>query len=118
MCFLDLSEVSRENIRDEYSHDLKLSDGDMYRSIRTCELTGNLDQVEKWKVRLSAKKLENLESLGSFKGLQDAFDKNIPFIGLWDSFQLGSFNRIFPMRCPEVCTVPFQPQRAEWFDEF
>lgn len=105
MCFLGLSEVSRENIREEYSHELKLSDGDIYRSIRTCELAGNSGQVEKWKVRLSSKKLENLELLGTgtFKGLQDAFDKNIPFIGLWDSFLLGSFNRIFPMRCPEVC---------------
>ncbi|OJJ66326.1 hypothetical protein ASPBRDRAFT_665854 [Aspergillus brasiliensis CBS 101740] len=100
-----LSKASQETIREEYSHELKFSDGDIYRSIRSCQLANNQDQVEKWKVRLSSKKLDNFELLGTgpFKSLQNAFDESIPFIGLWDAFLLGSFNRIFPMRCPEVC---------------
>jgi hypothetical protein len=65
--------------------------------------------VNKWKARLSTEKAKNLSRLGNdlHKGLQYAFDENIPFVGLWDGFMLGSLSRLLRIKCPEVspCAV-------------
>ncbi|KAF4251664.1 hypothetical protein CNMCM8980_005533 [Aspergillus fumigatiaffinis] len=99
----ELSEATQQCIREEYSHQLEFTDGDIYRKIRFYERTVNEAQADKWRARLSSTKLRNLKRLDKdpYKALKNAFDENIPFVGLWDDFLLGSFNRLFHLRCPE-----------------
>jgi hypothetical protein len=101
---LELSEATQQCIREEYSHQLEFTDGDIYRKIRFYERTVNEAQADKWRARLGSTKLRNLKRLDKapYKALKNAFDENIPFVGLWDDFLLGSFNRLFQLRCPEV----------------
>jgi hypothetical protein len=104
---VDLPEATQQSIREEYSHQLVFTDGDIYRKIRFYEAVGDDGQANKWKARLSSAKNKNLNRLNKapYKGLKNALDKNTPFIGLWDSFLLGSFNRLFHMKCPEVSSM-------------
>jgi len=36
--------------------------------------------------------------------LNEAFDKLLPYIGLWSALQIGTFHRLLTLRCPEVGT--------------
>ncbi|KAL2808642.1 hypothetical protein BJX63DRAFT_424458 [Aspergillus granulosus] len=99
-----LQESTKDSLREEYAHALKFSDGDIYRSIRFYERSGDSTLVNKWKARLSERKAQYLSQLGDElnKPICSALDRILPFIGLWDGLKLGAFCRILPLRCPEV----------------
>ncbi|KAK6815540.1 hypothetical protein RU639_008670 [Aspergillus parasiticus] len=99
----DLQESTKQSIREEYAHELKFSDGDIYRKIRFYEQLNNMTQVEKWKARLSDGKSKYLQHLQSpfNQRIRTKFDQLLPFTGLWSDLELGAFTHILHLRCPE-----------------
>jgi hypothetical protein len=62
-------------------------------------------ETSKWLARLSSGERRDLKQLQEkFNPLSQAFDRLLPIIGLWSSFQLGPLHRILTLKCPEVNT--------------
>lgn len=65
---------------------------------------GDIDAELKWRGRLSedsAKGLLRLEK--DFRRVQGAFDRLLPFIGLWEPLKLLYLGEWMSVKCPEVC---------------
>jgi len=83
---------------------LGFCDGDVFRYYNEALAQDDRVNAQKWMARLSVRKRKNLLQLERYHGgkLFVALRDPIPFAGLWPRFQLGAFNRILPMHCPEV----------------
>ena len=99
----------REAMIQQYSNELRFSDGDIFRYCRRAQQANNQRVVSRWLARLSASKKINLTQLerADHGRLIAALDALIPFIGLWQGFQLGAMNRIMPMRVWQVSKLLF-----------
>ena len=65
--------------------------------------------ADKWMARLSESKQRDINQLqrmrdrsAEMSNLNDAFDKLLPYIGLWSALQIGTFHQLLTLRCPEV----------------
>ena len=59
----------------------------------------------RWLARLSdckRKYLKQFQQRKEMRGLAHAFDRLLPFTGMWPALQIGSFHRILNLKCPEV----------------
>jgi hypothetical protein len=99
----------RESMIQQYANELQFSDGDVFRFYRRAQQANDQKAVNRWLARLSASKKRNLMQLekADHGRLIAALDALIPFIGLWQGFQLGSMNRIMPMRVWQVSKLLF-----------
>ncbi|GAB7336289.1 hypothetical protein MBLNU13_g09039t1 [Cladosporium sp. NU13] len=90
----------RESMIQQYTNELRFSDGDIFRFYRRAQQANDQKAVNKWLARLSASKKRNLMQLekADHGRLIAALDALMPFVGLWQGFQLGAMNRIMPMR--------------------
>lgn len=52
-------------------------------------------------IQLQKMALQSIE----MSSLCEAFDRLLPYIGLWSALQLGTFHRLLTLRCPEVREV-------------
>ncbi|KAJ6116586.1 hypothetical protein N7512_006311 [Penicillium capsulatum] len=98
-----LGETTKDAIQEEYSHQLKFTDGEIYRNIRLHASRQDTRRVKKWEARLSSSKRDVLSSLDKRpnRPIRDGFNKSLPFSGLWDALKIGSLKRILSLRCPE-----------------
>ncbi|GAB7336319.1 hypothetical protein MBLNU13_g09059t2 [Cladosporium sp. NU13] len=90
----------RESMIQQYTNELRFSDGDIFRFYRRAQQANDQKAVNKWLARLSVSKKRNLMQLekADHGRLIAALDALMPFVGLWQGFQLGAMNRIMPMR--------------------
>ncbi|KAI9715107.1 MAG: hypothetical protein M1828_001042 [Chrysothrix sp. TS-e1954] len=77
------------------------SDGDIFRNIRLCAHSGDIIQEDMWRARLSVDKARDLNRLLRISHLVLAFDRLLPFRGLWRSIGLGSLHRLLRLKCDE-----------------
>lgn len=94
---------------EEYSNSRNFSDGDIFRNLRYHQMNNNKQEAGKWMARLSESKRRDVIQLQkmalqstAMSALSDAFDRLLPYIGLWSALQLGTFHRLLTLRCPEV----------------
>lgn len=99
-----MPESARQSLVEHYANEARFSDGDVYRFYRIAQDANDQKAVKKWLARISASKKRNLMQLerSDHGRVVKAFDALIPFVGLWQDFQLGSLNRILPMRVWQV----------------
>ncbi|KAI9676517.1 MAG: hypothetical protein M1817_000675 [Caeruleum heppii] len=97
----DLPADAKSEIREEYSNALNFSDGDIYRNVRRHQRRSERAEEGKWLARLTESKRKDLRQLQTLSGLSSAFDRLLPFVGLWSAMQLGKFHRILTLKCLE-----------------
>ncbi|KAI9736725.1 MAG: hypothetical protein M1834_000929 [Cirrosporium novae-zelandiae] len=92
------------DIAEEYANSKNFCDGDIFRNIRHHQRNDNTAQATKWLARLSEGKRQDLKRLRKADDLTElrlAFDKLLPFTGLWPALQIGTFHRLLALKCPE-----------------
>ena len=106
-----LSAEEVEDLRQEYSCGEGIEPGVVNRNLRRAALAGNVAAKKRWLSKLSWTKRRDVLSLEKradkdpqWGHLQAAFDRLLPFPGLWPSFQVGTLHRILSLRCPEAST--------------
>ena len=106
----DLQPLAKAALREEYANSKNYGDGHIYRYMRNCVRRKDDPGARKWLARLSESKRKDIKKLekmaAKFPAMQDfqmALDRLLPFIGLWDALQIGTFHRLLTLRCPEVC---------------
>jgi len=67
---------------EQFSHQAKFSDGEVYRKIRYYQRQSWEDLVQDWMIRLTEGKQDDIYRLLKNKGLVEAFDILLPFPGL------------------------------------
>lgn len=91
---------------EEYANERKPHDGEIYRKIRQYQLEGNVQFVERWKLRLSSQnKLKRLQQLSARVEVREAFDALLPITGLWAGLNIGSLHRMLALKCDEVLSL-------------
>ena len=100
----ELGETTKDAIQEQYSHQLKFTDGEIYRNIRLHASRQDTRRMKQWDARLNSSKRDVLSSLDKRPNrlIRDGFNKSLPFSGLWDALKIGSLKRILSLRCPEV----------------
>lgn len=81
------------------------NDGHIFRQIRLHHNTQNTYYEKKWLARLSPGKQRDLKQLIEwYPSVTTALDRLLPFLGLWQALQLGTFHRLLSIRCSEeIC---------------
>lgn len=87
--------------KDDFNYRTKLSDGEIYRILRSYHQ--NKDDVEAYMTMLSSNsKRVAVRQLEHNKTLTRAFDSLLKFPGLWKGFELGNIQRHLALRFDEV----------------
>ena len=86
---------------EQFYHQAKFSDGEIYRKIRYYQQRSEEDLVQDWKIRLTEGKEDNVSRLLKKKLLVKAFDMLLPFPGLWSGLQLGNIRSLLALHCDE-----------------
>lgn len=94
----------RHRLVEDYTNELRFSDGDIFRFYRQAQEADEQRAVEKWQARLSPSKRRNLLQLekADHGRIIKVLDSLLPFVGLWQDFQLGAMNRVLPLHTWEV----------------
>lgn len=89
---------------EEYSNEVKPSDGEIYRKIRLYEREGNICFKKRWKARLSTHGQRGLRQLFDHRDgeLAVAFDNLLDIPGLWDGMRISTIHKVMSMKCDEV----------------
>ena len=88
---------------ESYGNEQSYTDGIIFRHIRRYHIDGDEVNENRWWARLTLTKRKDLRQLCKNRLLIEAFDRLIPFPGLWTPIQLGTLHRLHGLRCPEVC---------------
>ena len=92
----------KTSLVEEYSNELKPTDGEIYRKIRQYDSERNISSKMRWKARLKGIRPKSLNTLLKHEDITDAFDALLDIPGLWDGMMLSTIHKLFPMRCNEV----------------
>ncbi|KAL9083484.1 MAG: hypothetical protein Q9165_008511 [Trypethelium subeluteriae] len=86
------------DLREEYSNARAFCDGDIFRHLRHYQQAGDDARAGRWLARLSKSKFRDVKQLiDKVKPLCTAFDRLLPFRGLWASFRIGTLHRILTL---------------------
>ena len=101
---LDLTEIAKKDIKEDYTNERPFCDGDIFRQLRFSQRQLNKADEGRWLARLSEGKRNDLRRFQGeqFRPVAEAFDELLHFVGLWPSLQIGTFHRILSLKCPEV----------------
>lgn len=110
--YKDLNTTVVSALTEQYSNSRNFCDGDIYRSLRYCQLNGDKIGEGKWTARLWDTKLRDVIQLQNMAKkdpemakFQESLDALLPFAGLWPALQIGTFHRLLTLRCPEVSVI-------------
>ncbi|KAJ5974799.1 hypothetical protein N7481_008506 [Penicillium waksmanii] len=104
----DIGEELRAALVEEYSHQKKPTDGEVYHKIRQYEGEGNEAFRERWFVRLSPSNQERLDQLDNKKNrrLRHAFDRLLTIPGLWPGgMRISLLHRLIASGCVEEIAI-------------
>lgn len=109
LSLLEIPASLRYKLTAQYTNELRFSDGDIFRFYRRAQLDNDQPLVRTWRARLTDGKRRNLVQLekADHGRIIQGLDALLPFVGLWQDFQLGALNRILPMHTWEV-SIPLQ----------
>ena len=99
---LDLSDDTRQNLREGYGYSSNYTDGEIFRQLRRCQVAADRLGEGRWRARYSPTKDRDLKQLLKRQTLLDALDSILPVKGLWKAFYLGSLDIFLALRCDEV----------------
>ncbi|KAF3481568.1 uncharacterized protein GIQ15_04327 [Arthroderma uncinatum] len=89
-------------MREEHSNAHQFCDGDIYRNLRYYQSRESENEEEKWRARLSSGKRDDLDRMDlKARRLRRAFDRLLPFKGLWSALKLGYLGRLLRLRSSE-----------------
>lgn len=97
---LDLPPGVANNIIEDFAHEQRETDGEIFRKIRLHK--NNPTEQAKWRARLSSAKQKDLKQFEQNRAFMDAFDAVVDMPGLWSPLELGTLHRLLPLGCPEV----------------
>jgi hypothetical protein len=93
----------QQGIRDEHPNGQPYCDGDIYRNVRHYETIGDVESELRWRGRFSKGVHHELARMEKdFKRIKRAFDKLLPFLGLWQVIKLSYLGRWLSVKCPEA----------------
>lgn len=87
---------------EEYSNEVKPTDGEIYRKIRGYHLQRNLFFERRWWTRLTPHGTKNLRQLLRHDELTAAFDALLDISGLWDGMRISVLHKVMAIRCDEA----------------
>ncbi|CBF84445.1 hypothetical protein AN9021.2 [Aspergillus nidulans FGSC A4] len=106
----DISKDLRVSLVEEYSNQKKLTDGEIYWTIRQYESEGSSLLRQKWFTRLSDWKQKRIKQLDREENrqLREAFDRLLTIQGLWyDGMRLGMIHRLIALAATEEILTYF-----------
>lgn len=90
-------------LREESTKSLEFTDGEIYRTLRSYQLSQNNAQESKWWARFGSKgRREDIKRLQLNKLLVVSLDRLLPFIGLWKALKSTQIERLLGLKFPEV----------------
>ncbi|KAK6380192.1 hypothetical protein LTS17_005381 [Exophiala oligosperma] len=106
----------RTTLAEEYSNEVKPSDGEIYRKIRLYEREGNICFKKRWKARLSTHGQRGLRQLFGHRDgeLAVAFDNLLDIPGLWDGMRISTIHKVMSMKCDEEVLHYLEHIRKVW----
>jgi hypothetical protein len=102
LIWLDEFEKLASRWRDDYAHQARFSDGEVYQKIRRYQNLGDGEMENEWKARLTPGKQQSVDRLLGHEGFKNAFDDLLSFPGLWGGLKLGNIQRHLALRCDEA----------------
>ena len=100
---LDISDDLRTLLADEFYHEEKYSEGEIYRKIRQYKLDRKPIAAARWSARLSKNKKFEIKRLQRRDDFTAAFNALLDIPGLWrDGMRLGVTKAMLDLRCDEV----------------
>lgn len=101
---LDLPNVPRERLIEEFLNEGAPTDGEIFYKIRQYNKDNDKANELKWWARLTETKRKDLRQLLKYQRYVDIFDSMLQWPGLWTPIKLGCLHRLLGMRCDEVCS--------------
>ena len=98
----DLSRNECVRTSEEHRNEEGHPSGEVFRKIRLYHLLNDGQCERRWWARLSKSQSKDLKQLIRDERYATAFDRLLPWPGLWYSVQLGSLRRLLAMRCHDV----------------
>lgn len=98
----DLSNELQRILREREPISKTPTDGEIFRNIRLYHRSDNVNAERQWWNKLTPTKRSDLKQLLSDDLYRQAFDRLLPYPGLWPSIRLGFCHRLFSLRCNEV----------------
>ncbi|KAK2809765.1 hypothetical protein FQN50_003610 [Emmonsiellopsis sp. PD_5] len=99
--YLDtLPPAAKAQLREKYQNEQNFNDGDIYRNLRHYQLQGDKSEVARWWARwVDSTKCRDVMKMQKNKQLRAAFDRLLPYIGLWAPVTAKLFRRALEWRC-------------------
>lgn len=96
-----------QKMRDQYHHETKPSDGEVYRKVRYYQKNGEDRLAQNWMIRLSNRKQRSLAQWFLQNDLVEALDQLLDFPGLWFGLEIGNFTKHIGVHCNEeiICYI-------------
>lgn len=96
-----------QKMRDQYHHETKPSDGEVYRKVRYYQKKGEDRLAQTWMIRLSNRKQRSLAQWFLQSDLVEALDQLLDFPGLWIGLEIGNFTKHIGVHCNEeiICYI-------------
>lgn len=108
MCLtlVDLPRESLTQLQEESSKSLQLTDGEIYRTLRQHQIHHNFAQEQKWWAKFESEgRRKDIRRLQRIKLLVQAFDKLLPYIGLWEPLKCSQIERLLGFKCHDVSVL-------------
>ncbi|KAH8678523.1 hypothetical protein BX600DRAFT_431795 [Xylariales sp. PMI_506] len=84
---------------DQFAHETRFSDGDIYRAIKDSEDVMDSARIRKWANRLTDGKNKSRGSIDRRDNLTGILDRLRPMQGLWSGKMLGNWGHYFALHC-------------------
>lgn len=103
---LDISTDALAQLREESTASVSFTVGEIYRSLRSYQISQNAALEQKWWARLGSEDCrKQIRRLQLDANRRDILDKLLPYIGLWKPLRSSQITRMLGLKCPDVCLI-------------
>lgn len=104
---LDISIDGLAQLREESTESISFTVGEIYRSLRSYQISQNAALEQKWWARLGSEdRRKQIRRLQLDANRRDILDKLLPYVGLWKPLRSSQITRMLGLKCPDVRLIP------------
>ncbi|KAJ6070578.1 hypothetical protein N7467_011897 [Penicillium canescens] len=99
----DISIEALAQLREESTESIKFTVGEIYRTLRSYQISQNAAQEQKWWARLGSEDCrKQVRRLQRDTHRRDILDMLLPYVGLWKPLRSSQITRMLGLKCPEI----------------
>lgn len=100
----DISTDALTQLREESTESMSFTVGEIYRTLRSYQISHNAALEQKWWARLGSEDCrKQVRRLQRDDNRRDILDKLLPYVGLWKPLRSSQITRMLGLKCPDVC---------------